>query len=229
MLIGAGGLGGQIGPPLVRKGLGHLDILDSDVVELSNLNRQAFFPCDLYKPKAVRLAHNAARQGHSGNRVTGHHVAFTEYSANRFERLPDVAICAVDNNATRAFGSQFFRHRNIPVIFTAVNDLSDYGWVFVQEATGACLACVFPRIAEAAAERQRCQPVPAVVNILSVVGGIVLHAVDRLLMGNVRDWNFHSVHLSGQVPGVIDKVQQKDSCQLCQANMACAFAGVDGS
>ena len=47
LLIGAGGLGGEIGEGVVRKGIGTLVILDPDVVEVSNLNRQRFFKEDL--------------------------------------------------------------------------------------------------------------------------------------------------------------------------------------
>ena len=50
-LIGAGGLGSEIGEGLVRKGLGFLNIFDEDTVELSNLNRQRFYEKDLGKNK----------------------------------------------------------------------------------------------------------------------------------------------------------------------------------
>jgi tRNA A37 threonylcarbamoyladenosine dehydratase len=41
--VGAGGLISQIAPTLVRKGIGALTILDDDVVEPSNLNRQRLY------------------------------------------------------------------------------------------------------------------------------------------------------------------------------------------
>ena len=56
--IGAGGLVSQIAPTLVRKGIGALTILDDDVVEPSNLNRQRFYPKDLGRNKAYALAEN---------------------------------------------------------------------------------------------------------------------------------------------------------------------------
>jgi len=43
VLIGAGGIGGEVGEGLCRKGVGHLRIFDHDVVEHTNLNRQHFF------------------------------------------------------------------------------------------------------------------------------------------------------------------------------------------
>src|ERR1035437_5715026 len=42
--IGAGGLIGGVAPNLARKGIGAITILDHDEVEITNLNRQRFYP-----------------------------------------------------------------------------------------------------------------------------------------------------------------------------------------
>lgn len=219
LLIGAGGLGGHIAGPLVRKGVGILDIFDGDIVEVSNLNRQKFYLEDIFESKALSLAKNAAREGHSKNIIRGHFIDFSKVVASELRQTPDVVVCAVDNNLTRQFVSRFFRRRNIPVVFTATSEQSDYGGVFVQEATGACIGCLFPRMTAASSERHVCKPVPAVINILSVLGGIVLHAIDHVLMTSTLDWNFYSVHLNGMTPGIIDHVAPKSGCNNCWAMM----------
>ena len=43
LCIGAGGIVSQIAPTLVRKGIGRISLLDDDLVEASNLNRQRFY------------------------------------------------------------------------------------------------------------------------------------------------------------------------------------------
>src|SRR5271157_3653473 len=58
LCIGAGGIISQIAPTLVRKGIGRITLLDDDVVEASNLNRQRFYERDLGKNKAFALAEN---------------------------------------------------------------------------------------------------------------------------------------------------------------------------
>src|SRR5262249_48037429 len=58
LCIGAGGLVGHIVPTLVRKGIGAITILDDDVVEPSNLNRQRFYFKDIAQNKAYALAEN---------------------------------------------------------------------------------------------------------------------------------------------------------------------------
>lgn len=215
LLIGAGGLNSAVAGPLVRKGIGRLEICDHDVVEASNLCRQHFYEHDLYQPKAYRLAANAAREGQLGTEVLGHFTAFNDQSAEFLGLRADVAVCGVDNNHTRAVAARFFREAGIPVIFSAVSESADYGWVFVQEPQGPCVACVFPRMAEANAERQPCRRIPAVADILHALGGIVLYAIDSLLMERPRGWNFRSVHLVGTSPDEIDRVTPRKKCRLC--------------
>src|SRR6202521_5956955 len=58
LCIGAGGIVSQIAPTLVRKGIGAITLLDDDLVEASNLNRQRFYIKDVGKNKALALAEN---------------------------------------------------------------------------------------------------------------------------------------------------------------------------
>src|ERR1700682_3783751 len=58
LCIGAGGIVSQIAPTLVRKGIGRITLLDSDIVETSNLNRQRFYIKDVDQNKALALAEN---------------------------------------------------------------------------------------------------------------------------------------------------------------------------
>lgn len=71
LMVGAGGLGGEIAEGLVRKGIGRVIILDGDRVELSNLNRQRFYKGDIGKYKAVALAQNLRREGYMGTLLVG--------------------------------------------------------------------------------------------------------------------------------------------------------------
>jgi adenylyltransferase/sulfurtransferase len=53
LIVGLGGLGGTVAQYLARAGVGRLTMLDSDVVEPGNLNRQVLFnPCGVGKRKA---------------------------------------------------------------------------------------------------------------------------------------------------------------------------------
>ncbi len=56
-IVGAGGLGGPLGVYLAAAGLGHITLIDDDIVELSNLQRQIQFTTDdIGHPKAMVMA-----------------------------------------------------------------------------------------------------------------------------------------------------------------------------
>ena len=50
---GAGGLGSNCAMMLVRSGFKHLEIIDQDVIDASNLNRQQYFTAEIGKPKVT--------------------------------------------------------------------------------------------------------------------------------------------------------------------------------
>src|ERR1700730_13311834 len=58
LCIGAGGINSQIAPTLVRKGVGRITLVDDDIVEPTNLNRQRFYIKDVGENKAIALAKN---------------------------------------------------------------------------------------------------------------------------------------------------------------------------
>ena len=69
LLIGAGGLGGGIATALARKGIGEIRICDQDLVEPSNLNRQAF-----YKDGPVQTQSVRSREERGPGRFLGYRV-----------------------------------------------------------------------------------------------------------------------------------------------------------
>lgn len=60
-IAGAGGLGSHVAIALVRIGIGQLNIVDFDVVEPSNLNRQQYFFDQIGMPKVLALKENLQR------------------------------------------------------------------------------------------------------------------------------------------------------------------------
>ena len=120
LMIGCGGLGSECGHGLVRKGIGSLEMLDYDLVELSNLARQCFFREDLDRNKALCLARNLARQATGNSVIAGHAMAFQTAVEGGMDTQCTTAICAVDNNATRVYAARHYLELRTPVIFTGV-------------------------------------------------------------------------------------------------------------
>jgi molybdopterin/thiamine biosynthesis adenylyltransferase len=193
LCIGAGGIISNIAPTLCRKGIGKITLLDDDLVEASNLNRQRFYPKDIGKNKAVALAENLAAECIAASQIRGLGFRLEDALARGVDLSCDVAICGVDNNPARVIASRHFCEMGVPVIFSAVSSDGDHGYVFVQEAEGPCIGCLFPDMADD--DRYPCPGTPAVVDILQAVGALAVYAVDTLLMSRRRCWNYRRVSL----------------------------------
>jgi len=210
--IGAGGLISQIAPTLVRKGVGQITILDDDIVEASNLNRQRFYTKDLGKNKALALAENLQGECIAATEIRGIALRLEEAIARGVVLSGRVAVCGVDNNPARVAASRYFRLNKIPVVFTAVSRDGDYGYVFVQEKDGPCIGCVFPDMADD--DRYPCPGTPAVADILQAVGALAVYAIDTLLMKRARAWNYRRVSLSDGAGDGASLVESRPGCRM---------------
>ncbi len=219
-LIGAGGLGGEMGEGLVRKGTGRIRILDSDVVEPSNLNRQLFSRKDIYRNKAVSLAKNLSRAGFGKTVLIGHPYTFEEAAALNLDLNSSAVVVGVDNDSCRVKASAYFLEKNVPVIFTGVADDGNSGYVFIQESKegNPCFGCLYPSAVEEVKKgisKYPCPNTPAIKDILKIMGGIVIFAVDTLLMERTREWNYRTFFLDGSVPGGASTIKKKTDCLIC--------------
>ncbi len=211
--IGAGGLISHIAPTLCRKGVGAITLLDDDVVEASNLNRQHFYRKDIGSNKAIALAQNLQAECIAATEIRGYALRL-EQAIERGADLPcDVAICGVDNNPARVAASSYFRAKGVPVIFTAVSRDGDHGYVFVQDRHGPCIACLFPDIAND--DRYPCPGTPAIADILQTVGALAVYALDTLLMDRPRNWNYRRISLSDGSLDATVRMPVRPSCKLC--------------
>ncbi len=213
-LIGAGGLGSEVGEGLCRKAVGRLCIFDHDVVDHTNLNRQHFFPPDIGQNKAISLVRNLAPHCHGGTILEGYPISFEDAVALRLNLSATFVVCGVDNAAARVAVSKYYRRLGTPVIFIAVDLLAECGHVFVQEGApnAPCFGCAFPK--SLAAVKAPCF-VPASKDILKAIAGFALYAVDSVLMDRKRNWNFRRIHLAGFAPDVLLNIERNSECPLC--------------
>ncbi len=215
LCVGAGGIVSNIAPTLARKGIGGITLLDDDLVEPSNLNRQRFYIKDVGENKAVALARNLAIECIAETEIAGIPLRLEEAIVRDIDLDCDVAICGVDNNPARVAASRFFRSGQIPVIFIAVSRDADHGYVFVQDRDGPCIACMFPDIMND--DRFPCPDTPAIMDILQAVGSLAVYAVDTLLTGRTRVWNYRCVSLSDPKNDGASWIPVHASCPLCGA------------
>lgn len=119
-VVGCGGLGGYIIEMLARLGIGYLTVLDGDVFEASNLNRQLYSDeSNLGKSKAVEAKERVALIN-SGVVVEAHIMILTEDNAPEILSGHDVVIDAVDSIAARCMLQEACEKAGIPFIHGAI-------------------------------------------------------------------------------------------------------------
>jgi adenylyltransferase/sulfurtransferase len=147
MLIGAGALGCTIADQLTRAGIGKLVLIDRDVVEKSNLQRQCLFDesdAQHRRPKA----HAAAMRLLSINRHVQVVHLVTDVTPDNIRDLlyvhtPSVIVDGTDNVETRYLINDASIHYGIPWIYGAATGVEGRVMPIVPGHT-PCLRCVFP-------------------------------------------------------------------------------------
>lgn len=144
LCLGAGGLGCPALLHLAAAGVGHLVIVDDDVVSLTNLQRQILFTeADTGQPKAATAAARL-KALHSSLRVTVVHDRFRAANAMDLSQGCDLILDGTDNFSTRYLSSDVATWRRIPNVYGAVHRFEGQLSVFHPAAGGPCYRCMFP-------------------------------------------------------------------------------------
>lgn len=119
-VAGCGGLGGYIIEMLARLGIGHLTLIDGDVYETSNLNRQIFStPHNLGEPKA-REAKHRVREINPDIETEAVYEFITEENAQAILAGHDLVFDALDNVGSRRIVENAAEALGIPMVFGAI-------------------------------------------------------------------------------------------------------------
>jgi adenylyltransferase/sulfurtransferase len=183
LLIGCGALGTTIAEQLVRAGVGHLRIVDRDIVEWTNLQRQVLFDeSDAQEgtPKAVAAKQRLAR---INSAVTVDAVVADVHSGN-IESLADgvaVILDGTDNVETRYLVNDVAVKLGTPWVYGACVGTEGRVMPVVPNHT-ACLRCVFPE-PPAGAELPTCDTAGVLGPVASVVASMQAIEAIRLLSG----------------------------------------------
>jgi len=215
LLIGAGGIGSHVAAALIRKGLARLDVCDDDCVETKNLTRQLFDRNAIGQFKAIALARQLARDALFPAEIRGLPLRFQEILQSS-DPLPryDFVVCGVDNNATRRAAAVFGLRHKVPVILAAVSHDGNALYVMVQQSKPdtACWGCAFPQYLN---DLTFPCGLPGIVDILQVVAGVIVYAVDTILGARHREWNVRHFYLDAGMPERVLTLPHRPGCALC--------------
>lgn len=144
LVVGTGGLGSPVAMYLAAAGVGTLGLVDSDAVELSNLQRQILHGVDELGLPKVESARRALVRLNPGVHVVPHRMAVTDKNAAALIEPYDVVVDAVDNLETRYFVNDACVEARKPLVEAGVMRFD--GMVLtVIPGQGPCYRCVFPQ------------------------------------------------------------------------------------
>ena len=167
LVVGAGGLGSPIAMYLAAAGIGHLGIVDSDVVERSNLQRQILHGTDDIGRRKTASAEDRLREINPNVDVTRFDVRLTSANALRLIADHDIIVDGTDNFPTRYLVNDACVLLGKPNVYGSIIRFEGQASVFSHD-DGPCYRCLFPE-----------PPAPGLVpncaegGVFGVVAGIV--------------------------------------------------------
>lgn len=144
LVVGAGGLGSPVALYLAAAGVGRIGLVDDDVVDVTNLQRQVLYAeADVGRPKLKAAAERL--QGLNPHvDVDLHDVRFTRANALDLVRAYDVLVDASDNFPTRYLANDAAVIAGKPDVYGSVHRFEGQVSVFATR-DGPCYRCLYAR------------------------------------------------------------------------------------
>lgn len=211
LIIGAGGLGSPAALYLAAAGIGTIGILDFDIVDATNLQRQVLHNLDrvgMPKSDSARETLNALNPD---VKVITHHERLTAANALNLMSGYDVVIDGGDNFPTRYLVNDASLHLKVPVVHGSIFRFEGQASVF-NPYEGPCYRCLFvepppPELAPSCAEA-------GVLGVLpGIIGSIEAMEAIKLILG-IGD------SLSGRLM-IYDALEQDFTSVIVERNPEC--------
>jgi molybdopterin/thiamine biosynthesis adenylyltransferase len=182
LVIGAGGLGSPVALYLGSAGVGTLTIVDDDVVDLTNLQRQIVHAVDRLGQPKVQSAATAVANLNPDVRVVGLRTRADPSALAALVAAADVVVDCCDNFATRhAVNAACVQHGRPLVSGAAIRFDGQVGTFDTRDTQSPCYACVFP--ADAAFEETACATLGVFAPLVGIIGSVQAAEALKLLAG----------------------------------------------
>jgi molybdopterin/thiamine biosynthesis adenylyltransferase len=195
LMVGAGGLGSPAAFYLAAAGVGTLTLVDDDVVDRSNLQRQILHTNDRVGTPKVDSAHATLSALNPDIQINRRQERLTSANVDELFTGQDVVVDGSDNFATRYLVNDACVKHGIPNIHGAIfrfeGQLSVF-WPAYEERRGPCYRCLFPEppppeLAPSCAEAGVLGVLPGVIGTLEAVEAIkILLGVGDPLVGRLQ-------------------------------------------
>lgn len=179
LVIGAGGLGSPVLLYLAAAGVGTIGVVDDDVVDNSNLQRQVIHPDAAIGMPKVFSAQKTMEAQNPFVTVRPYNRRLTAEDAEALFAEYDLVLDGTDNFTTRYLANAAAVKRGIPLISGALSQWEGQISVFDPAKGGPCYQCVFPQapaagLAPSCAEAGVIGPLPGVIGAMMAVEAVKL-------------------------------------------------------
>jgi sulfur-carrier protein adenylyltransferase/sulfurtransferase len=205
LLVGAGGLGSPVALYLAAAGVGTIGLVDFDVVDLSNLQRQILHGSAAVGSSKIDSARDRLADINPNVHVEAYETRFASGNALEIARGYDLIVDGTDNFATRYLVNDTSVLLGIPNVYGSVYRFEGQASVF-GAADGPCYRCLFrepppPHLVPSCAEAGVLGVVPGLVGTIQATEAIKMllglgdTLVGRLLTIDVMTMAFRTIEI----------------------------------
>lgn len=179
-IVGAGGLGGPAGLYLAAAGLGHITLIDDDVIEASNLQRQIqFTSADIGTSKASVMAEHLQRLNPDVTAIAKTQ-RLTPENAKALLAGHDIVLCGVDNFEARFAVNRACLTLGLPHVSGALGRFDGQVSSFGGKGTGPCYRCFVPELPPQA---ESCAEAGIIGALAGIVGSFMALEAIKIITG----------------------------------------------
>jgi sulfur-carrier protein adenylyltransferase/sulfurtransferase len=215
LLIGTGGLGSPLALYLAAAGVGHIGLVDFDVVDESNLQRQIAHGTSTIGVRKTESARLRLNDLNPNVEVTTYEEQVTSENAFELMRPYDVIVDGTDNFPTRYLTNDASVMLGKPNVYGSIFRFEGQATVFYPKQGGPCYRCLYPEppppgLVPSCAEGGVLGVLPGVIGTIQATEAIKLLAgigetlVNRLMLYDALSMRFREL-----------KLRRNPNCPVC--------------
>ncbi len=217
LVVGAGGLGSPVLLYLAAAGVGHLGVVDSDVVDITNLQRQVIHDTASLGRKKVLSARDAVSRINPDVEVVPYDLRLTSENALEILKEWDIVVDGSDNFPTRYLVNDACVFLGKPLVYGSMFQFDGQVTVFLP-GDGPCYRCVFPEPPPPGTVPS-CQEAGVFGVLPGIVGSIQATETIKLILGIGRPLVGRLLIVDGlEMEFQEVRVRRDPSCPVCGEN-----------
>jgi sulfur-carrier protein adenylyltransferase/sulfurtransferase len=215
LCIGTGGLGSPIALYLAAAGVGRLGLVDFDVVDFSNLQRQILHGTDDVGRKKLNSAKDRIKAVNPNVQVDLHDCFFRSENAKELVQNYDIIVDGTDNFPTRYLSNDVCVLTKKPNIYGSIFRFEGQCTVFAPHLGGPCYRCMFPEppppgMVPSCAEGGVLGVLPGIIGVMQAIEAIkLIIGIGEPLIGRLVSFDALKMRYKEF------KVRRDPNCPIC--------------